>query len=179
MSSRVSLGESSLDSEDLVEETSPKPSKFQSSPSDDLSQADNDFGKEPSSETSHGHQSFVDGGDDSDNNAFDLGGDGFSDEENLTTDNNTNDDVSDDKLDRVVDTSAKQHVTKRKRRKAIIKTERRKTFPPGPLCSLQMLDLLEEGSLNTPLWRNAKRKRCTLTSLKRSQKRKKVRRSSH
>ena len=179
MSSRVSLGESSLDSEDPVEETLPKPSKFHCSLSDDLSQADNDFGKEPSSETSHGLQSFDDGGDDSGNDGFDLGGDGFSDEENLTTDNNINDDVSDDKLDSVVDTSAKQHVTKRKRRKAIIKKERRKTFPPGPLCSLQMLDLVEEGSLNTPLWRNAKRKRCTLTSLKRSQKKKKARRSSH
>eukprot|EP00956_Cyclotella_meneghiniana_P003480 scaffold4229_cov38-Cyclotella_meneghiniana.AAC.9 len=179
-SSRVSLDESSLDCEDPVEETSPKASKFQSSSLvNDLSQASNDFEKESSSETSHGHQSFVDGEDDSGNDGFDIGGDGFSDEENLTTDNDTNDDVFNDKLDNAVDTSAKQHVTKRKRRKAIIKTERRKTFPPGPLCSLQMLDLVEEGSLNTPLWRNAKRKRCTLTSLKRSQKRKKVGRSSH
>lgn len=51
---------------------------------------------------------------------------------------------------------------------APVKKKLRKTFPPGPLCSLQMLDLIENGSLNTPLWRNGKRKRCTLTSLKRS-----------
>ena len=44
----------------------------------------------------------------------------------------------------------------------------RKLFPPGPLCSLQCLDLIVDGAMNTPLWRNCKRKRSTLTSIKRN-----------
>jgi hypothetical protein len=67
------------------------------------------------------------------------------------------------------------HMQSRKKMKGVatkhecqLHKERRKTFPPGPLCSLQMLDLIADGSLNTPMWRNGKRKRCTLTSLKRS-----------
>ena len=46
---------------------------------------------------------------------------------------------------------------------------KRKLFPPGPLCSLQFLDLICDGSMDTPLWRNCKRKRSTITSIKRSQ----------
>jgi hypothetical protein len=44
---------------------------------------------------------------------------------------------------------------------------KRKFFPPGPLCSLQFLDEIEEGEFDTPLWRRMKRKRSTLTSVKR------------
>lgn len=46
---------------------------------------------------------------------------------------------------------------------------KRKLFPPGPLCSLQFLDLIVDGSMDTPLWRNCKRKRSSLTSIKRGQ----------
>ena len=44
---------------------------------------------------------------------------------------------------------------------------KRKFFPPGPLCSLQFLDEIEDGDFDTPLWRRMKRKRSSLTSVKR------------
>ena len=44
---------------------------------------------------------------------------------------------------------------------------KRKFFPPGPLCSLQFLDEIDAGDFDTPLWRRMKRKRSTLTSVKR------------
>ena len=44
---------------------------------------------------------------------------------------------------------------------------KRKFFPPGPLCSLQFLDEIEDGDFDTPLWRRMKRSRSSLTSVKR------------
>ena len=45
--------------------------------------------------------------------------------------------------------------------------KKKKFFPPGPLCSLQFLDEIEEDVFDTPLWRRMKRKRSSLTSVKR------------
>ena len=39
-------------------------------------------------------------------------------------------------------------------------------FPPGPLCSLQFLEEIENNEFDTPLWRRMKRKRSTLSSVK-------------
>ena len=44
---------------------------------------------------------------------------------------------------------------------------KKKIFPPGPLCSLQFLDEIENEEFDTPLWRRMKRRRSTLTSVKR------------
>ena len=45
---------------------------------------------------------------------------------------------------------------------------KKKRFPPGPFCSLQFLDEIAGKEFDTPLWRNMKRKRSTLPSVKRS-----------
>ncbi|KAL9187399.1 hypothetical protein ACHAXT_001502, partial [Thalassiosira profunda] len=47
------------------------------------------------------------------------------------------------------------------------KKPKKKIFPPGPLCSLQFLEEIEHDEFDTPLWRRMKRKRSTLTSVKR------------
>ena len=168
MSSQVSLdGSSDNDRGDV--HSSGKSNKFQTSPSDNLSQVSDNVDK--STVENVGSQSFDDDtGDEFDNIGFDLGGDGFSDEkENQTFDNFDNNDAMIDEhvANDAIEVSAKNAKRKR-RRKSLVKKERRKTFPPGPLCSLQMLDLIEDGSLDTPLWRNGKRKRSTLTSMKRA-----------
>jgi len=48
-------------------------------------------------------------------------------------------------------------------------------FPPGPLCSLQFLEEIENDEFNTPLWRRMKRKRSTLASVKAQKQRQKQR----
>jgi hypothetical protein len=53
-------------------------------------------------------------------------------------------------------------------------------FPPGPLCSLQFLEEIENKEFDTPLWRRMKRKRSTLSSVKaqKSRQRQKQRRNT-
>lgn len=53
-------------------------------------------------------------------------------------------------------------------------------FPPGPLCSLQFLEEIENKEFDTPLWRRMKRKRSTLSSVKaqKSKQRQKQRRNT-
>ena len=46
-------------------------------------------------------------------------------------------------------------------------SDKRRFFPPGPLCSLQFLDEIDTGDFDTPLWRRMKRKRSSYTSVKR------------
>jgi hypothetical protein len=167
-SSQVSLDGDSVNENHVKVESSQKSTNLQGSPFDESSRISDDADKS-AIEKAHS-QSFEDDGDTFDNDGFDLCGGGFSDEEdNENPDFGNNDALIDEyeSLGTEMELSAKQ--PKKKRKLAPLKkVERRKTFPPGPLCSLQMLDLIEGGSLNTPLWRNGKRKRCTLTSLKRA-----------
>lgn len=160
-SSQVSLDGDSVNENHVKVESSQKSTNLQGSLFDESSRISDDADKS-AIEKAHS-QSFEDDGDTFDN-------DGFSDEEdNENPDFGNNDALIDEyeSLGTEMESSAKQ--SKKKRKLAPLKkVERRKTFPPGPLCSLQMLDLIEDGSLNTPLWRNGKRKRCTLTSLKRA-----------
>ena len=164
-SSQVSLDGASVDGDRIDVHSSEKSNTFQSSLSGDLSRVSDDADK--LAIENHRSQSFDDdAGDEFDCNGFDLGGGGFSDDEESQISEQNHTMVDEHDANDSIEVSAKQ--VKRKRRKPLVKKERRKTFPPGPLCSLQMLDLIEDGSLNTPLWRNGKRKRCTLTSMKRA-----------
>jgi hypothetical protein len=167
-SSQVSLDGDSVNENHVKVESSQKSTNLQGSPFDESSRISDDADKSAIEKANS--QSFEDDGDTFDNDGFDLCGGGFSDEEdNENPDFGNNDALIDEyeSLGTEMELSAKQ--PKKKRKLAPLKkVERRKTFPPGPLCSLQMLDLIEGGSLNTPLWRNGKRKRCTLTSLKRA-----------
>ena len=47
---------------------------------------------------------------------------------------------------------------------------RAKFFPPGPLCSLQFLEEIQNEEFDTPLWRRMKRKRSTLSEVQASKK---------
>jgi len=56
---------------------------------------------------------------------------------------------------------------------------KKKIFPPGPLCSLQFLEEIENREFDTPLWRRMKRKRSTLASINRNKASKNKRRRRH
>lgn len=195
-SSQVSLSSTS-DHEDRLEIGS-KQSKPESYPPDDSSHVSHEGSV---------HEKSINQEDDFDNNGFDLAANGFSDDEENSIGmrqaqsfDESEDDLdgtrfelggglSDDEGDLfgfggdvkkespgsdTIEASAKQPKKRRKKLPPV----RRKTFPPGPLCSLQMLQMIEGGELDTPLWRMSKRKRSTWTSVKRARERRKDRRIS-
>ena len=78
----------------------------------------------------------------------------------------SNVDYTDESSDKEVEVSQHQK-TSLKKESIGSDYSKRKFFPPGPLCSLQFLDEIDAGDFDTPLWRRMKRKRSTLTSVKR------------
>lgn len=112
---------------------------------------------------------------------------GGYDDQSPTFENNADDanDNSDSESEVVVETVARQSrrrnssdVGVKKETKASSRSQRckKKIFPPGPLCSLQFLEEIETEEFDTPLWRRMKRKRSTLTSVKRGKAAQKERR---
>jgi hypothetical protein len=161
-SSQVSLDDASVDVNRVQVRSSRHPTQFQSHLFDDLSKVSGDVDK--SAIKNDLVQPFED------EDEFDISGSVF-DHYDIGSESDDNDNSRFDKhVERGSETEAEAAAkySRMGEKSATVKTKFRKTFPPGPLCSLQMLDLIENGSLNTPLWRNGKRKRCTLTSLKRS-----------
>jgi hypothetical protein len=160
-SSQVSLSDGSVEEEYVQVQSSQKSVELQGSLFDDLSQVSDNADK---SAIKKAHSQSFDDEDDFSTNFNGGGNDSFDDDDSLMLDDN---DVS-HKTEPDTELKAAPKQPRKRMLPPIGKKIRRKTFPPGPLCSLQMLDLIEDGSLNTPMWRGGKRKRCTLTSLKRA-----------